>query len=158
MYVNKKKKKIKKSDVHKFSQPLLNTLLKQLWQQLQPRVFLSMMLLAWHIYFWTVSTILFWKTFQAPSCWMGRVDFQISQELLSRVQVWALGGHSRTFTEFSRSHSFVILAVCLGLLSCWKVNLLPIILCTELFFNSYEFFSPCRWKIPPQHEDATSTV
>ncbi len=34
-------------------------------------------------------------------------------------------GQSRTFTELSRSHSFVILAVCLGLLSCWKVNLLP---------------------------------
>ncbi len=34
-------------------------------------------------------------------------------------------GHSRTFTELSRSHSCVILAVCLGSLSCWKVNLLP---------------------------------
>ena len=28
----------------KYSQPLLNTLLKRLWQQLQPEVFLSMML------------------------------------------------------------------------------------------------------------------
>ncbi|XP_051570030.1 monocyte to macrophage differentiation factor 2-like isoform X2 [Myxocyprinus asiaticus] len=34
-------------------------------------------------------------------------------------------GHSRTFTELSRSHSFVILAVCLGSLSCWKMNLHP---------------------------------
>ena len=28
-------------------------------------------------------------------------------------------------TELFRSHSFVILAVCLGSLSCWKVNLRP---------------------------------
>ena len=31
-------------------------------------------------------------------------------------------GHSRTFTELSLSHSCVVLAVCLGSLSCWKVN------------------------------------
>ncbi len=34
-------------------------------------------------------------------------------------------GHSRTVTELLWSHSFVILAVCLGSLSCWKVNLWP---------------------------------
>ncbi len=34
-------------------------------------------------------------------------------------------GHSRTFTELSSSHSCVALAVYLGSLSCWKVNLLP---------------------------------
>ena len=34
-------------------------------------------------------------------------------------------GNTRTFTELSRSHSFVILAVCLGWLSCWKMNLRP---------------------------------
>ena len=32
---------------------------------------------------------------------------------------WATQGHSETC---SRSHSCVVLAVCLGLLSCWKVN------------------------------------
>ena len=31
-------------------------------------------------------------------------------------------GQSRMVTELFRSHSFVILAVCLGSLSCWKVN------------------------------------
>ncbi len=31
-------------------------------------------------------------------------------------------GHSRTVTELLWSHSFVILAVCLGSLSCWKVK------------------------------------
>ena len=34
-------------------------------------------------------------------------------------------GHSKTFTDFLRSHSFVLLAVCFGSLSCWKVNLCP---------------------------------
>ncbi len=34
-------------------------------------------------------------------------------------------GHSRTVTELLWSHFFVILAVCLGSLSCWKVNLRP---------------------------------
>ncbi len=34
-------------------------------------------------------------------------------------------GHSRTFTELSCSHSFVILAVCLASLPYWKVNLRP---------------------------------
>ncbi len=33
--------------------------------------------------------------------------------------------HSRTVTELLWRHSFVILAVCLGSLSCWKVNLRP---------------------------------
>ena len=34
-------------------------------------------------------------------------------------------GHSRTFRDLSQSHSCVVLAVCLGSLSCWKVNLHP---------------------------------
>ena len=34
-------------------------------------------------------------------------------------------GHSRTFRDLSQSHSCVVLAVCLGLLSCWKVNHRP---------------------------------
>ena len=33
--------------------------------------------------------------------------------------------HSRTFRDLFRSHSCVVLAVCLGSLSCWKVNLSP---------------------------------
>uniref|UniRef100_A0A8K9V2L4 PX domain-containing protein n=1 Tax=Oncorhynchus mykiss TaxID=8022 RepID=A0A8K9V2L4_ONCMY len=34
-------------------------------------------------------------------------------------------GHSRTFRDLSRSHPCVVLAVCLGSLSCWKGNLHP---------------------------------
>lgn len=33
--------------------------------------------------------------------------------------------HSRTFKEWSQSHSFLILADCLGSFSCWKINLQP---------------------------------
>jgi len=39
--------------------------------------------------------------------------FQISPEMFNRVQVWALAGPLKDI------HSFVILAVCLGSLSCW---------------------------------------
>ncbi|XP_051951468.1 dihydroxyacetone phosphate acyltransferase isoform X2 [Xyrauchen texanus] len=48
--------------------------------------------------------------------------FQISPEMF-KSGLWL--GHSRTFTELSCSHSFVILTVCLGSLSCWKMNLCP---------------------------------
>ena len=40
-------------------------------------------------------------------------------------------GHSRTFRDLSRSHSYIVLAVWLGSLSCWKVNLCPS-LCSKL--------------------------
>ncbi len=63
--------------------------------------------------------------------------------------------------------------MCLGSLSCWKVNLLPslrfwmlwtrfsfisIFWWIELFFYSDESLSHCRWKTAPQHEAATSTL
>ena len=32
-------------------------------------------------------------------------------------------GHSRTFRDMSQSHSCLVLAVCLGSLSCWQANL-----------------------------------
>jgi hypothetical protein len=34
-------------------------------------------------------------------------------------------GHSMTFRNLYQSHSHIVLAVCLGSLSCWKVNLHP---------------------------------
>ena len=48
---------------------------------------------------------------------------------LQRCSIWFKSGlwlgHSRTCRDLSRSHSCVGLAGCLGLLSCWKVNLRP---------------------------------
>ena len=51
--------------------------------------------------------------------------FQVSPKMFDQVQVWLWLGHSRTFRDLSRSHSCIVLAVCLGSLSCWMVNLRP---------------------------------
>ncbi len=75
-------------------------------------------------------------------------------------------GHSRTVTELLWSHSFVILAVCLGSLSCWKVNLRPSLRSWALWrrFSSRislyfgrihlsldcnQSSCPCSWKTTP---------
>ena len=57
---------------------------------------------------------------------MGRVAAKLSSGLSIgsirfKSRLWL--GHSRTFRDLSRSHSCVVLAMCLGSLSCWKVNL-----------------------------------
>ncbi len=58
---------------------------------------------------------------------LGSFSHSSLQDLSSSIRfksgLWL--GHSRTFTELSLSHSFVILSVCLGWLSCWKMNLCP---------------------------------
>ncbi|XP_052356641.1 nucleoporin p58/p45-like isoform X6 [Oncorhynchus keta] len=48
--------------------------------------------------------------------------FQVSPEMLDRVQVRPLAGPLK---DMSRSHPCILLSVCLGSLSCWKVNLHP---------------------------------
>ena len=49
---------------------------------------------------------------------------------LQRYLIWfksgLLLGHSWTFRDLSQSHSWVVLAVCLGLVSCWKVTFSPV--------------------------------
>ncbi len=88
-------------------------------------------------------------------------------------------GHSRTVTELLGSHSFVFLAVCLGSLSCWKVNLRPSLRSwalwrrfssrISLYLAAFIFPSiatsrpvlsscPCSWKTPPQHDAATTML
>ncbi len=164
----KKKTKEKISHVHKYSQPLLNTLLKQLWQQLQPRVWCYKLGTS---IFGMVSPIHLWKTAQAPSGWMVSISASVFRSLQSCSVGLKSGlclGHSRTFTELSHSHSFVILAVCLELLSCWKVNLLHSLRFWIIIFNaisinsliilsqyfgalsiSFTLMSPCWWKTAP---------
>lgn len=88
-------KKTKKSHVPKHSQPLLNTLLMHLWQQLQPQVFLNMMPQPWHTYLWAVSHIPLCSTSQPPSGWRGSVGAQPFSDLSRDVQSdpsWALAG------------------------------------------------------------------
>ncbi len=84
-------------------------------------------------------------------------------------------GHSRTVTELLWSHSFIILAVCLGSLSCWKVNLRPslrswalwrrfssrislVLGCIHLSLDCNQSSCPCSWKTPPQHDAATTML
>ncbi len=111
-----------------------------------------------------VSPILLCKNSQTPSGWMGNISVSVFRSIQScsigfKSRLWL--HHSRTFTELSRSHSFVILAVCLGLFSCWKVNFLPslrfriiiinaisIFWCTELFFYPDETPVPVTEKQP----------
>ena len=66
-------KKTEISHLHKYSDPLLSTLLKRLWQRLQPPVFLAMTLPAWHTCIWGVS-------------------LSVSPEMFDRVQVRAQAG------------------------------------------------------------------
>ncbi len=81
-------------------------------------------------------------------------------------------GHSRTVTELLWSHSFVILAVCLGSLSCWRVNLQPslrswaqvfvqdisVLGRIHLSLDCNQSSCPCSWKTPPQHDAATTML
>ena len=99
-------------DIHKYSEPLLSTLLKHLWQRLQPRVFLA------HTCF---CIYLLCRSSQALPGWMGSVAAHV--RIGFKYVLWL--GHSRAFRDLSRNHSCVVLAVCLRSLSCWKVHLCP---------------------------------
>ena len=51
--------------------------------------------------------------------------FQVSPEMFDQFKSGQWLDHLRTFSDLSRSHSCIFLAVRLGSLSCWKVNILP---------------------------------
>ena len=73
-----KKYKTEISYLNKYSDPLLpSTLLKHLWQRLQPQVFLGMTLQAWHTCIWGVSPILLYRSSQTLSDWMGNIAAQL---------------------------------------------------------------------------------
>jgi hypothetical protein len=107
------------SHLHSYSDLLLSTLLKHLWQWLHPRVF-GMTLQAWHICIFGVSPILLRRSSQALSGWMGSVAAHLFSSAGFKSGLWLC--HSRTFRDLSRSHSCIVLALCLGLLFCWKGN------------------------------------
>lgn len=90
--------------------------------QLQPEVFLSMMLQARHTY---CLKIFFAEPLRLHQVWCGA---SVSFSDLSSVQLgsslgssWAMQKHSVR----SQRHFFLILAVCLGLWSCGKITLCP---------------------------------
>ena len=120
--------------LHKYSDPLLSTLLKHLWQRLQHRVFLGI---------WGVSPILLCRSSQALSGWRGRVPAQLFSGLSRDVRLgsspgsgWATQGH----WDLSQSHSCVVLAACLGSLSCWMVKL-------RTNLRSWALWSRFSWRI-----------
>ncbi len=94
---------------------------------IQPWVFLGKMQQVFHTWIWGSSAIPPCRSSPVLSGWMVNVGGQPFLGLSRDAQLgfksglWL--GHSRTVHELLWSHSFVILAVCLGSLSCWKVNL-----------------------------------
>ena len=79
------------------------------------------------LYIWGASAILLCRSSQALSGWMCNVAAQLFLGLQRcsigfKFRLWrSTQGH----WDLSRSHSCVVLAVCLGSLSCWKWNLHP---------------------------------
>jgi hypothetical protein len=86
------KKQTEISHLHKYSDPLLSTLLKHLWQRIQPRVFLGFDATRLDNCIWEVSPILLCKSSQALS------------------PGWATQGHSETCPEATSALSWL----CLG--------------------------------------------
>ena len=113
-----KKKYTEISHLHKYSDPSLSTLLKHLWQRLQPCVSGYDATGLAHLY----KGSFFHYSLQILSSSV-RLDGERRCTAIFRSGLWL--GHSRTFRDLSQSHSCIFLAVCLGSLSCWKVNLLP---------------------------------
>ena len=115
------------SCINKYSTPWVNTLWKRLWQRLQLRVFLGISVSALYIWIWGFSSILPCRFAQALSRWMGSNRWTA---IFKSFHGFSMGlksglwlGHSRIFTFLFWSRSSVALAVCLGSLSCWNVNL-----------------------------------
>ena len=75
---------------HKYSDPLLQTLLKNLWQQLQPRVFLGMTTSIAHLYLTHSSLQILSSSVRLD----GELHsyFQVSPEMFDQVHVRALAG------------------------------------------------------------------
>ena len=99
-----------------------------------------MTLQAWHTCIWGVSPILLCRSSQPLSGWMWSVTAQLFSGLSSDVRSsWSPGSGwaSRDLRDLSRSHSCVVLAVCLGSFSFWKVNLRPtqVLSALEQVFN-----------------------
>ena len=102
------------SHLHKYSDLLLSTLLKHLWQRLYPKVFLGMTLQAWHTCIWRVSPILLCRSSQALSGWIWSLAAQLFSRLSRDVRSgsspgsgWATQGHSETCPEATPALSCV---------------------------------------------------
>ena len=98
----------------KYSDPLLSTSLKHLWQKLQPQVFLGMTLQAWHNYIWDVSLIPLCRSTRALSGWIRSIAAQLFSGLFRDVRSgsspgfgWATQSHSETCPEATPALSWL---------------------------------------------------
>ncbi len=132
-----------------------------------------------HTWIWGSSAIPPCRSSPVLSGWMVNVGGQpflgLSRDAqlgLSHGSGWAI---QELVTELLWSHSFVILAVCLGSLSCWKINLrprsevlstlekvfvqdIPVLGRIHLSLDCNQSSCPCSWKTPPQHDAATTML
>ncbi len=110
-------------------QTLCSVLVEAPFWLIQPWVFLGKMQQVFHTWIWGSSAIPSLQILSSSVRLDGKRWWTAIFRSLQRCSIgfksglWL--GHSRTVTELLWSHSFVILAVCLGSLSCWKVNLRP---------------------------------
>ncbi len=132
-----------------------------------------------HTWIWGSSAIPPCRSSPVLSGWMVNVGGQpflgLSRDAqlgLSQGSGWVIQEQSRSCCEAT---SFVILAVCLGSLSCWKVNLRPSLRSwalwrrfssrISLYLAAFIFPSiatsrpvPAAEKTPPQHDAATTML
>ena len=81
---------------------------------------------AWHTCILWGSSILLCISSQALSGWMWSIAAQLFSGLFRDVRLGSSPGSGwANQGPLSRSHYCIVLAVCLGALSCWKVNLCP---------------------------------
>ena len=102
---------MKKSLVHKYSQPLLNTLLLHFGSNYSLKSFIIWSHKLGTPVFGQFCPFLFTEPLELYQVGWGaslHSLFQISPEMFNRIQVLGWLGHSRTFTELSWSHTFNI--------------------------------------------------
>ncbi len=114
-FANLLKRKHWKNDIAQVFIPLTQKLVEALWQQLQPQVFLGMMQQALHI-----CIFFFFLSFFSLDHLRLAGDYHWTA--IYRFLQRCLIGSKSQLIESSLSRSCIVLAVCVGWLSCWKVN------------------------------------
>ena len=145
--------------------------MKHLWQRLQHWVFWGMTWQALHIRIWGFSAVLqIFSSSVKLDRDLGLTDIFMSIQRCSigfKSGLWLdTQGHSQSCP---RTHSCIVLAVCIGSLFFWEMNLpeilsaldqvfiknISVLLCSA-FPQPWPAHRPCHWKTPPKHDAATT--